>query len=121
MTTNLLQETLAAMDTLGLKEDDIEWVGSNDGRYAIYWDEFKEIAKDYEYDTYCYSEKITPVPEDLVVVFSNMGWLSRYWNDGHIGWSYHKFPRIIHDPTGMTEIQKITKLPHHKSRLSEKK
>lgn len=112
--TNLLTETLNRMKNLKKGERLVRWIGSRDGKYVITWEQFKEIAKDYEYNTYCYSLKITPVPEDLVVVFKDDSWLSRVWDDGDIYWVYHELPKV-----DFFHRNDLFKLPLNRNILSE--
>jgi hypothetical protein len=41
---NLLKETLQYIKNCGKATNDILWVGSADGNYAISWNEFEKIA-----------------------------------------------------------------------------
>jgi len=45
---NLLVETVEVLREHGKSEEDVRWVGSKDGEFAITWDEFVKIA-DEEY------------------------------------------------------------------------
>lgn len=62
---------------------EVSWVGSSDGEYAMSWDEFKEKFKDLEYNSGFGSQKIAT---DLVVVFTDGGWLEREEYDGAEHW-----------------------------------
>lgn len=71
---NLLKETLQYIKNCGKTTNDILWVGSADGNYAISWNEFEKIADSTEYGR----SGITPeIAADLVVVFNDEMWLSR--------------------------------------------
>lgn len=83
--TNLLQETIAA---LRHPEDQVLWVGSSDGKYAISWDDFAKIAADTEYDAGYGGAEIAI---DLVVV-GNGWWLERGEYDGSEWWEFKKQP-----------------------------
>jgi hypothetical protein len=71
---NLLKETLQYIKNCGKITNDILWVASADGNYAISWNEFEKIADSTEYGR----SGITPeIAVDLVVVFNDEMWLSR--------------------------------------------
>lgn len=76
--SNLIHETEKCFS--GRK---VDWVGSMDGKYAMSWDEFKNKFKDLEYDSGFGSQKIA---SDLVVVFTDGGWLEREEYDGAEHW-----------------------------------
>jgi hypothetical protein len=87
---NLLQETFGDIAKSGHTSDDVDWVGSIDGRYAIDWDGFASIAAGVEYDAGYGGNEI---PLDLVVVFSDGSYLSRGEYDGAEWWDYHQTPQ----------------------------
>ncbi len=105
---------LKVMDRCGLSEDMVEWVGFDDGTAILGgWNRFKELYSEIPYESYIGWNK-DPLDEKLVIVFNNGVWLSRYWNDGHVGWSYNKPPQkkneielnkpiLEDDATGMME------------------
>ena len=82
---NLLEETRRS---LGGDTDQVQWVGSADGKLCMSWDEFAEIAKGVEYDSGYGSQKIA---SDLVVVLQN-GWLERHEYDGCEWWEHKHGP-----------------------------
>lgn len=85
---SLLAETLVVLRHQKINEEDIEWVGSLDGKMAISWEEFKTIAK----ETYYYSGfGAQEIAYDLVVVGSNW-WLDRHEYDGNERWVFHNKP-----------------------------
>ena len=86
---NLLKETLDIIRLIGKDEKDIMWVGSEDGKYAISWNEFKEIAEKTNYDEGFGAQEIAM---DLVIVFSDGSWLERAEYDGSEWWEYKKTP-----------------------------
>lgn len=86
--TNLLQETLATIQAHGLTSNDVLWVGSSDGNYALDWNRFAQVAN-IEYDAGYGGQEIA---SDLVVVFNNGAWLERTEYDGSEDWSYQSRP-----------------------------
>jgi hypothetical protein len=84
---NLLEETLAALVAEDKSPQDVLWVGSEDGRYALSWEEFSRIA-DVEYDPGYGAQEIAA---DLVVVGDGW-WLERWEYDGAEGWSFKECP-----------------------------
>jgi hypothetical protein len=84
---NLLGETLTFLAAVGKSPRDVLWVGSEDGRYALSWEEFAQIA-DVEYDPGYGAQKIAV---DLVVVGDGW-WLERWEYDGAEGWSFKECP-----------------------------
>ena len=87
---NLLTETLETLKEYGIKEEEIVWVGTRDGRYVASWEEFKEMAKDINYDNGYGAYYITL---DLVVVFKNGCWLERQEYDGAEWWKLKCAPQ----------------------------
>ena len=87
--TNLLEETLKVLKYLQIDEEEVAWVGSDNGAYAIPWGDFKKIASKTNYDGGYGGQEIA---EDLVVVFKDNSWLERQEYDGSEWWSYKKAP-----------------------------
>lgn len=83
--SNLLQETIATLRRNGYNYEDVEWVGTEGGEYAMSWEEFANIA-DFEYNS---SYECVEIPTALVVVGKNW-WLSR---DGSEWWIFNRKPR----------------------------
>ena len=81
---NFLEETIEAIKCSGHTEEDVDWVGSEDGKFAISWDEFVKIA-DVEYDEGFGSANIAV---DLVVVFVDGTSMWRGEYDGSEWWEY---------------------------------
>ena len=84
---NLLKETLEELKDNNLIPSDILWVGSKDGKFAITWEEFVNIA-DVEYNNGFGGQEIA---DDLVVVGKNF-WLERHEYDGAENWVYREKP-----------------------------
>jgi len=83
MSINLLQETMQALHEYSKDADDVLWIGSLDGKYAISFDEFFKIA-DFKYDNGYGGQEIA---KDLVVVGKDW-WLERYEYDGSECWVF---------------------------------
>jgi len=85
---NLLKETIEFINDIDKIIEDISWIGSRDGQYAITWDEFKEIA-DIEYNSGFGAQEIA---QDLVIVFKDNTHCDRGEYDGSEWWAYHEVP-----------------------------
>jgi len=83
---NLKKETTMLISNLDKEEKDVAFVGTSDG--SITFDEFKKMA-DFEYDDGYGCEEIRL---DLVVVFNDNSWLSRFEYDGSECWQFNKTP-----------------------------
>lgn len=88
--TNLLKETIEKIQRNDKSIDQVKWIGSIDGNFAIKWDEFITIA-DIEYDSSYGSNKIAM---DLVVVADNW-WLERHEYDGSEWWEFKEMPHLM--------------------------
>lgn len=86
---NLLVETIEELNDAGHSVDEVNWVGSRDGRYVCSWADFAKIA-DLNYDDGFGAAEIA---EDLVVVGSDF-WLERHEYDGAEGWEYKQLPTV---------------------------
>lgn len=85
--TNLYYETLDELAHNGLTSYDVLWVGSLDGKYAISFEKFAEIAN-IEYDAGYGAQEIAV---DLVVVGQSW-WLERQEYDGSEWWEFKEIP-----------------------------
>jgi hypothetical protein len=72
--------------------EDVMWVGSRDGKYAISWEQFESIAN-VEYDAGYGGQEVVM---DLVVV-GHGWWLSRGEYDGSEWWNYNSPPALDPD------------------------
>lgn len=86
--TNLLEETLNVLAQNGKTKDDVRWVGSADGSYAIPWAEFERIANVEHADGFGWAE----VNEALVVVGDDWH-LQRREYDGREWWEFKTLPK----------------------------
>lgn len=86
---NLLTETVEDIARSGHTTQDVSWVGSANGEYAMPWVDFEPVAAGVNYDSgYGGSE----IPGDLVVVFTDGSWLARGEYDGSEWWDFHRCP-----------------------------
>ena len=89
-TTNLLKETEHVLKIFKKKPVDIDWIGSKDGKYAINWEQFKNLAGSIDYDAGYGAQEIA---RDLVVVFKDGDWLIRDEYDGAESWELQSLPK----------------------------
>ena len=89
-TTNLLKETEHVLKIFKKKPADIDWIGSKDGKYAINWEQFKNLAASIDYDAGFGAQEIA---RDLVVVFKDGNWLIRDEYDGAESWELQSLPK----------------------------
>lgn len=85
---NLLKETLTKLADHGLGPEDVLWVGSADGKLAVGWDVFAQIAYGTDYDSGFGGQEIAC---DLVVV-GETWWLERGEYDGSEWWQFKTIP-----------------------------
>lgn len=81
---NLLGETKDAISQSGHSTDDVRFVGSRDGKLGIPWSQAEKVL-DIDYDDGYGSQEIAA---DLVVVFTDGGFLRREEYDGSEWWEY---------------------------------
>jgi hypothetical protein len=85
---NLLEETKGDLEENGKSLEDVRWIGSKDGEYAMTVEEFVEIAgRTVYHEGYGSAEVAT----DLVVVGDDW-WLERGEYDGSEWWSFNRRP-----------------------------
>lgn len=94
MSENFLQETVQCIVKNGHTTDEVLWVGSDDGEYAISWADFVKIA-DFEYDPD--NHRGLEVVADLVVVGDGW-WMERDQYDGTEWWSFKTIPLVSNHP-----------------------
>jgi len=87
---NLLKETIETLELYDKSPKDVRWVGTEDGKYAISWEEFEKIAKDVEYYS---GYGLQEIPDNLVVVGDDW-WLERAEYDGSEWWEFKTMPKI---------------------------
>lgn len=89
MNRNFIEETVQTLIFNGKSPEDVQWVGSSNGEFAIDWKTFIKIA-DVWYDAGYGSQKIA---RDLVVV-GHTWWLERHEYDGSEFWEFKTIPHI---------------------------
>lgn len=96
---NLLGETKDAISRSGHSTDDVRFVGSRDGSIGLTWGQAEKVL-DIDYDDGYGSQEIAA---DLVVAFTDGGFLRRAEYDGSEWWEYEP-------PFRVPEMQKPFKL-----------
>ena len=96
---NLLDETKSAISRSKHSTDDVRFVGSRDEKLGIPWSQAEKVL-DIDYDNGYGSQEIAA---DLVVAFTDGGFLRREEYDGSEWWEYEP-------PFRVTETQKPFKL-----------
>lgn len=96
---NLLGETKGAISRSGHSTDDVRFVGSRDEKLGIPWSQAEKVL-DIDYDDGYGGQEIAA---DLVVVFTDGGFLCREEYDGSEWWEYEP-------PFRVPETQKPFKL-----------
>lgn len=89
---NLLEETLEILAKNNKTADDVLWVGSKDGKYAITWEQFT-LNANIDYDNGYGGNEIRA---ELVVVGENW-WLERGEYDGAEWWEFKILPTKFAD------------------------
>ena len=95
----LLQETIEKLTEHGKTPNDVCWVGSADGKMAITWKEFEQIAS-IEYNEGFGGQVVAT---DLVVVGSSW-WLDRGEYDGSEWWNFQRQPVLCHNAVKFSEV-----------------
>jgi hypothetical protein len=86
--TNLYLETMESLARNNRCPNDVLWVDSRDGRYALGWSTFAELASNVEYDSGFGAQEVAT---DLVVVGRGW-WLDRREYDGSECWAFNTAP-----------------------------
>lgn len=89
--TNLWEETIGKLAVHDKSFDDVMYIQGSD--FGIQKDNFKQVAKKTEYNSYFGSAKVA---EDLVLVGDNW-WLERQEYDGNEWWEYKEKPKQINE------------------------
>ncbi|MFE4229179.1 hypothetical protein ACFRJ8_14970 [Arthrobacter sp. NPDC056886] len=101
--SNLLTETLSAIQDSGHEVADIVFVGSRDAEYRCAWDEFTQLAN-VEYDSAYGSSEVAT---DLIVMFSDGRRMWRCEYDGSEWWAFDPIAEIDYTRPGKA-ISKLT-------------
>lgn len=83
---NLLEETKYDIERVGLKIEDIAFIGSETTGHSCKWEKFKILA-DKEYDSGFGGQEVAV---DLIIVFKNGTKMWRKEYDGSECWEYSK-------------------------------
>lgn len=108
---NLLDETKGEISQSGHSTDDVRFVGSRDGSIGLTWGQAEKVL-DIDYDDEYGRQEIAA---DLVVVFTDGGFLRRGEYDGSEWWEYEPPFRV---PTPQKPF-KFVKLPTYRTRLTD--
>lgn len=96
MTKTLLDDTLDNLYEDDYTEDDVMYVGTDEGDYASNWAEFAKRAARVPYnDTRIYS---------FVVKLKNGAWLKRYRDDDEIEWYLTEPPTEPYNPKPLHKL-----------------
>ena len=82
--------------------EQVDWVGSRDGAYAISWTEFEQITKD---------EKM-PSEDQIVIVFQDGSWI---WVDEYDGSPYFRYatpPKKMINAHSFSKLSELPRLPY---------
>ena len=88
---NLLDETKGEISQSGHSTDDVRFVGSRDEKLGIPWSQAEKVL-DIDYDDGYGGQEIAV---DLVVVFTDGGFLRREEYDGSEWWEFKERPKQI--------------------------
>lgn len=99
--SNLIEETTLEIQNSNHTELDVSWVGSLDGKYAMSWNQFKNLFKEINYNPGYGGQEIA---SDLTIVFFDDSWLERGEYDGSEWWSYKKYPTMSQSPNTFSKI-----------------
>jgi hypothetical protein len=102
---NFLTETRQCLESQGLNESDIVFIGTNDSESSCTWEEFCVMA-DYEYDNGFGAQVIC---DDLTMLFRDGTRMVRLEYDGSEWW----WPIRPIDPTKVTRKLEKIKIPEN--------
>lgn len=106
---NLLDETKSAISRSKHSTDDVRFVGSRDEKLGIPWSQAEKVLDIDYFDGYGVQE----IAADLVVAFTDGGFLRREEYDGSEWWEYEPPFRV---PTSQKPF-KLVKLTSYSTRL----
>ena len=98
---NLLKETLECLKDNNKTPEDVLWVGSQDGKFAISWNEFIKLSENFEYDAGFGAQEVA---SNLVVVGDNW-WLERSEYDGSESWEFKSIIKRSENSKKFKEIR----------------
>ena len=119
MNLNLLEETLDSIKESGHSEDDVSYVGSNDGEYRIDWNQFKDIARNTWYGGYT-EDDYTEIAYDRILVFDDGSRLVRQWQpESESWWEYRKQQHTHHAPKPFINVGTYENFDAEKSTIED--
>ena len=83
---NLLTETRDDMESVGLKHEDIIFIGSESSGYSCTWKEF-EVLADFNYNNSYGGQEVA---SDLIIVFKDGSEMERMEYDGYEWWGIRR-------------------------------
>jgi hypothetical protein len=95
---NLIDETIRILAKWHKKPEDVKWVGHSDGKKALSWEKFVELAKDIIYNHGHGSQEINA---NLVIVGEGW-WLGRHEYDGSEWWVFNTMPTLAKNAKHLT-------------------
>ena len=111
---NFLAETLEILKRNDKSPEDVRWIGSEGGDYAISWAEFSKLA-DFEYDSQSGPVEIA----DNLIVVGEGWWLNRFIDRAvydDVGgeyqeeWTFHQYNPTPFFPEKRDNAKSFTKL-----------
>jgi hypothetical protein len=87
---NLYEETLRELEYHSKKPKDVLWVGSSDGRYAVSWEKFEQLASGVNYDEGYGGQEI----DRMLVIVGDNWWMDRREYDGSEWWTFNTKPEL---------------------------
>ncbi len=96
--TNLLKETIEELADNKKVPQDVQWVGSQDGKYSLSWEQFAVKASQIDYDSGYGGQELA---SNLVVVGPDW-WLERHEYDGSEWWEFKTLPVCTEDTQAFT-------------------
>jgi hypothetical protein len=91
MQEQLYQSIIDVLNFYKKSENDILWVGTENGDYAMLWSDFAPIAKEITF--WRVSEGAPEIDKDLVVVGEDW-WLERRYDQYTEWWEFKAAPKI---------------------------
>jgi hypothetical protein len=94
MSTNLLAETIDALERAGQRTVDVDYVLYAGASMRCTWDRFERVTRDLDYQSF------TGLDDDLLIVGKELHgetwWLERKWNGEKQSWAYHEGALNLH-------------------------
>lgn len=104
---NFLTETRNMLDFLHVPPSEIDWIGTDDGEFAMSWLDFCDDVKEFQYDP---SQSQRAILEDLIVKFKDGSWLSREKVGWIEVWIYNSKPELSQDHKPLHLVHGVNEL-----------